>query len=307
MRRVDVIDLLLLAAIWGSSFLFIRLSVGDFGPIALSGMRTLIAGVTLLPILFLSKKIAVIRTYWRSIIIVGLFNSALPFIFFNFATMTLPAGTMSIINALTPLWGAAIAWVWLKDTLPPLRMFGLMVGFAGILVLVWDKLSLNDTASIYAVIAGVSAPIFYGIAASYTKKYLMDADPIATAAGSLIAAGLMLLPFTLYTWPSTPISGGAWLALLGLGLLCTAVAYILYYRLLIRIGPPRAMTVTFLIPVFGVLWGWLFLGESITLRIVMGGGVILLGTALATGFVGGRIITFWSRWNKNCCPPKGQK
>jgi drug/metabolite transporter (DMT)-like permease len=288
MRRVDVIDLLLLAAIWGSSFLFIRLSVGDFGPIALSGMRTLIAGLTLLPILFLSKKIAVIRTYWRSIIIVGLFNSALPFIFFNFATMTLPAGTMSIINALTPLWGAAIAWVWLKDTLPPLRMFGLMVGFAGILVLVWDKLSFHDTASIYAVIAGVSAPIFYGIAASYTKKYLMDADPIATAAGSLVAAGLMLLPFTLYTWPSTPISGGAWLALIGLGLLCTAVAYVLYYRLLIRVGPPRAMTVTFLIPVFGVLWGWLFLGESITLRIVMGGGVILLGTALATGFLGGR-------------------
>lgn len=290
MRRVDVIDLLLLAAIWGSSFLFIRLSVGDFGPIALSGMRTLIAGVTLLPILFLSKKIAVIRTYWRSIIIVGLFNSALPFIFFNFATMTLPAGTMSIINALTPLWGAAIAWVWLKDKLPPLRMLGLMVGFVGILVLVWDKLSLNDTASIYAVIAGVAAPIFYGIAASYTKKYLMDADPIATAAGSLVAAGLMLLPFTLYTWPTAPISGGAWAALVGLGLLCTAVAYVLYYRLLIRVGPPRAMTVTFLIPVFGVFWGWLFLGESITLRIVMGGGVILLGTALATGFVGGRRI-----------------
>jgi drug/metabolite transporter (DMT)-like permease len=202
--------------------------------------------------------------------------------------MTLPAGTMSIINALTPLWGAAIAWVWLKDTLPPLRMLGLIVGVAGILVLVWDKLSFQDTASTYAVIAGVAAPIFYGIAASYTKKYLMDADPIATAAGSLVAAGIVLLPFTLYTWPTTPISTSAWAALVGLGLLCTAIAYVLYYRLLIRVGPPRAMTVTFLIPVFGVLWGWLFLGESITLRIVLGGGVILLGTGLATGFVGRR-------------------
>jgi drug/metabolite transporter (DMT)-like permease len=288
MRRVDVIDLLLLAAIWGSSFLFIRLSVGDFGPIALSGMRTLIAGAALLPVLLWRNKIAMLRDYWRSIIIVGLFNSAFPFIFFNFATMTLPAGTMSIINALTPLWGAAIAWVWLKDTLPPLRMLGLMVGFAGILVLVWDKLSFHDTTSTYAVIAGVAAPIFYGIAASYTKKYLMDADPIATAAGSLVAAGIVLLPFTLYTWPTTPISLTAWAALVGLGLVCTAIAYVLYYRLLIRVGPPRAMTVTFLIPVFGVLWGWLFLGESITLRIVLGGGVILLGTALATGFVGGR-------------------
>lgn len=288
MRRVDVYDMLLLAAIWGGSFLFIRLSVGDFGPIALSGMRTLIAGATLLPILLWRDKLQVIRAYWRSIIIVGLFNSALPFIFFNFATMTLPAGTMSIINALTPLWGAAIAWVWLKDTLPPLRMLGLMVGFSGILVLVWDKLSFHDTASTYAVIAGVAAPIFYGIAASYTKKYLMNADPIATAAGSLMAAGIVLLPLTYFTWPSTPISGTAWAALLGLGLICTATAYVLYYRLLMRLGPPRAMTVTFLIPVFGVLWGWLFLDENITLRIVLGGGVILFGTALATGFIGGK-------------------
>lgn len=288
MRRVDVYDMLLLAAIWGGSFLFIRLSVEDFGPIALSGMRTLIAGATLLPILLWRDKLQVIRAYWRSIVIVGLFNSALPFIFFNYATMTLPAGTMSIINALTPLWGAAIAWVWLKDTLPPLRMLGLMLGFSGILVLVWDKLSFHDTASTYAVIAGVAAPIFYGIAASYTKKYLMDADPIATAAGSLMAAGIVLLPLTYYTWPSAPISGTAWAALLGLGLLCTATAYVLYYRLLMRLGPPRAMTVTFLIPVFGVLWGWLFLDESITLRIVLGGGVILFGTALATGFIGGK-------------------
>jgi drug/metabolite transporter (DMT)-like permease len=269
MRRADVYTMLLLAAIWGSSFLFIRLSVQDVGPIALSGARTLIGGLALLPILFFSDKLPVIRRYWRSIIIVGLFNSALPFIFFNFATMTLPVGTMSIINALTPLWGAAIAWVWLKDKLPPLRMFGLMVGFSGILVLVWDKLSLSDTASIYAVIAGVAAPIFYGIAASYTKKYLMDADPIAT-------------------WPVESISSTSWAALLCLSLLCTAIAYVLYYRLLISVGPPRAMTVTFLIPVFGVLWGSLFLGESITLRVVLGGGVILLGTALATGFVGGR-------------------
>lgn len=288
MRRIDVYDLLLLAAIWGGSFLFIRLSVGDFGPIALSGMRTLIAGAALLPVLLWRNKIAMLRDYWRSIIFVGLFNSALPFIFFNFATMTLPAGTMSIINALTPLWGAVIAWAWIKDTLPPLRMLGLMVGFSGILVLVWDKLSFHDTASIYAVIAGVAAPIFYGIAASYTKKYLMNTDPIATAASSLIAAGIVLLPFTLYTWPTTPISITAWAALVGLGLVCTAIAYVLYYRLLVRVGPPRAMTVAFLIPVFGVLWGWLFLDESITLRIVLGGGVILLGTALATGFVGGR-------------------
>lgn len=288
MRRVDVYDMLLLAAIWGGSFLFIRLSVEDFGPIALSGMRTLIAGATLLPILLWRDKLQVIRAYWRSIVIVGLFNSALPFIFFNYATMTLPAGTMSIINALTPLWGAAIAWVWLKDTLPPLRMLGLMVGFSGILVLVWDKLSFHDTASTYAVIAGVAAPIFYGIAASYTKKYLMNADPIATAAGSLMAAGIVLLPLTYYTWPSAPISVTAWAALLGLGLICTATAYVLYYRLLMRLGPPRAMTVTFLIPVFGVLWGWLFLDENITLRIVLGGGVILFGTALATGFIGGK-------------------
>jgi drug/metabolite transporter (DMT)-like permease len=288
MRRTDVYAMLILAAIWGGSFLFIRLAVDDVGPVALSGARTLIGGLALLPILFFSDKLPVLRLHWRAIIIVGFFNSALPFILFNYATMTLPIGTISIINALTPLWGAAIAWVWLKDTLAPLRMLGLMVGFAGILVLVWDKLSFNDTASTYAVIAAVAAPVFYAVAANYTKKYLMDVDPIATAAGSLVSAGIILLPLTLYTWPTEPISNTSWAALLGLSLLCTAIAYVLYYRLLIRIGPPRAMTVTFLIPVFGVLWGVLFLGESITLRVVLGGGVILLGTALATGFVGGR-------------------
>jgi drug/metabolite transporter (DMT)-like permease len=197
---------------------------------------------------------------------------------------------MSVINAVTPLWGAAIAWVWLKDRLPPLRLAGLLIGFAGIVVLVWDRLTLQGSGSLLAVFAAVCAPIFYGVAASFTKKYLMGADPIATATGSLISAGIVLLPFTWWYWPVGPVSAQAWAAVLGLTVLCTSVAYTLYYKLLIRIGPSKAMTVTFLVPVFGVFWGWLWLDEAVTMPVVLGGVVILLGTALATGITGRKSI-----------------
>ncbi len=288
MRRNDLYTMLILAAVWGGSFLFIRLAVGELGPLPLMGLRTLCAGLLLLPLLIIQKKLPLLIERWRPIAIVGIFNSALPFVLFAYATQSIPSGTMSVINAVTPLWGAAIAWVWLKDVLPPMRMLGLFVGFAGILILVWDKLTFGTSGSALAVAAGVAAPIFYGIAASFTKKYLRGADPVAASAGSLISSGLLLLPFSIWFWPTAPVSIGAWGAVLGLTVLCTSLAYTLYYQLLINIGPSKAMSVTFLIPMFGVFWGWLWLGEAVTLHVLLGGGVILLGTALATGLVGGK-------------------
>ncbi len=288
MRRKDLYTMLILAAVWGGSFLFIRLAVGELGPLPLMGLRTLCAGLLLLPLLIIQKKLPLLIERWRPIAIVGIFNSALPFVLFAYATQSIPSGTMSVINAVTPLWGAAIAWVWLKDVLPPMRMLGLFVGFAGILILVWDKLTFGASGSALAVAAGVAAPIFYGIAASFTKKYLRGADPVAASAGSLISSGLLLLPFSIWFWPTAPVSIGAWGAVLGLTVLCTSLAYTLYYQLLINIGPSKAMSVTFLIPVFGVFWGWLWLDEAVTLHVLLGGGVILLGTALATGLVGGK-------------------
>ena len=266
MRRKDLSDLFLLAAIWGGSFLFMRMAVGDLGPIVLSALRTLIAGSLLLPVLVWRKKLPLLFKSWRPIVMVGLLNAVLPFLFLSYATRTLPSGTMSIINAITPLWGGAIAWLWLKDRLPPLRIAGLAIGFIGIVVLVWDKLNFQATESILAVLAGVAGPFFYGIAANFTKKFLTGTEPM-------------------WAWPTGPVDPRAWAAMLMLAVLCTSVAYILYYRLLINIGPARAMTVTFLVPVFGVLWGWFWLHEAVTLRIVLGGAIILLGTALATGLL----------------------
>ena len=286
MRRNDLYTLLLLAAVWGGSFLFMRVAVGELGPLPMMGLRTLGAGLLLLPLLIIQKKLPLLIAHWRPIAIVGIFNSALPFVLFAYATQSIASGTMSVINAVTPLWGAAIAWVWLKDKLPPMRMLGLLVGFAGIVVLVWDKLTTGASGSLLAVTAGVAAPIFYGIAASFTKKYLKGADPVATATGSLISSGLLLLPFSVWLWPENPVSPGSWGAVLGLTVLCTSIAYTLYYKLLNSIGPSKAMTVTFLVPVFGVFWGWLYLDEAVTVHVLMGAGVILLGTALATGLLG---------------------
>ena len=288
MRRQDIYDLVLLAAAWGGSFLFIRMAVHELGPLPLMGIRTLLAGLLLLPLLIWQKKLPLLLSFWKRIAVVGLFNSAFPFVLFAYATKTIPSGTMSVINAVTPLWGALIAWLWLKDRLPPLRILGLFVGLAGIVILVWDKLAAFNSESVLAVIAGVSAPIFYGVAASYTKKYLMKADPIATSCGSLISAGLAILPFAWWNWPTTPVSFMSWGAALMLTVVCTSIAYLLYYKLLINVGPAKSLTVTFLVPVFGVFWGWLFLSEEINRYVLIGGAVILLGTALATGILGGK-------------------
>ncbi len=288
MQRKDLYNMLILAAIWGGSFLFMRMSVHELGALPLMGVRTFLAGLLLLPLLIWHKKLPLLLAYWRQIAIVGLFNSALPFVLFAYATKTIPSGTMSVINAVTPLWGAMIAWLWLKDRLPPLRILGLFVGLTGIVILVWDKLTLQGSGSVLAVIAGVSAPIFYGVAASFTKKYLMKADPLATASGSLMSAGLVLMPFAWWQWPTEPVSLGAWGAALSLTVICTSIAYLLYYKLLLSIGPAKSMTVTFLVPVFGVFWGWLFLSEMINRYVVIGGAVILIGTALATGLLGGK-------------------
>jgi drug/metabolite transporter (DMT)-like permease len=197
----------------------------------------------------------------------------------------------SVINATTPLWGALVAYLWLKDRLSGLRVVGLAIGFAGVLALVWDQVvthaggGASSTDTVYAAVAALGATLLYGIAASYTKRNLMGVDPLTVAAGTMSAATIVLLPFAAATWPSTPISIHAWGAVLGLGIACTGVAYLLFFRLIASIGPARTITVTFVIPVFGILWGALFLGERVSMGMVEACLAILVGTALATGFI----------------------
>jgi len=285
MKTSDLGELLTLAAIWGASFLFMRLGAGEFGPVALSAVRVAGATLFLLPLLAWRGQLPALRRHWRPIFVVGISNSALPFLCFSYAALSITAGLSSIFNAATPLFGAVIAWLWLKDRPGPWRIAGLAIGFAGVLGLAWEKASFKPGGSGWAVVACLAATLLYGVSASFTKKHLQGVPPLALAAGSQLSALLVLAGPALLWWPADLPSASAWTMAAALALLCTGVAYVMYFRLIANIGPANAMAVTFLIPAFAVLWGWLFLGEALTGAMAAGCAVILLGTALATGLI----------------------
>ena len=290
MSLASIIDFVALAAIWGASFLFMRLSVGEFGPVATAAMRVAIASTFLLPLMLFKGHGAVFRRHWWKVCLVGVLNSGLPFLFFAFALLSITTGLSAILNATVPLFGALVAWAWLKDRPTGSRVLGLLIGFTGVAALAWDGASFKPDAGsgiapAWAVLACLLATICYAIAASATKKYLSGLPPLVTAAGSQVGATLALALPALLLWPTQMPSGRAWLSLVVLGVLCTGVAYILYFRLIEQAGPSRALAVTFGIPVFAILYGVLFLGEHVTAWMVMWGTVVVVGVALSTGLL----------------------
>jgi drug/metabolite transporter (DMT)-like permease len=269
--------------------MFMRVAAPDFGAVPLAAVRVTGAALFLLPLLLWRGEWAPLRRHWKPVFVVGLTNSGLPFLCFSFAALSITAGLASIFNATTPLWGALIAWLWLRDRLDGWRVAGLALGFAGVVGLAWEKASFkpgaDGSSTGWAVLAVLAATLMYGFAANYTKKRLTGVPPMALAAGSQIASAVTLLPLGLVFWPQRMPGATAWGAAMALALLCTGIAYVLYFRLIGRVGPARAMAVTYLVPAFAMLWGALFLGERITPAMMVGGLVILAGTALATGLL----------------------
>jgi drug/metabolite transporter (DMT)-like permease len=285
----QVAELLLLAALWGASFLFMRVSAPELGAVALAALRVAVAAALLMPLVLLQGRRAELRRHWRELAVVGAVNSALPFLAFGHAALAINAGLSSIFNATVPLWGALIAWAWLGERLGPLRALGLAIGFGGVIGLGWGKASftaVDGVSSGSAILACLGATALYGFGANYTRRRLGAVSPLTVAAGSQFAAALLLAVPAALAWPTRVPSATAWGAVLLLGVLCTALAYLLYFRLVAGVGPAQAMSVTYLIPLFGVFWGWAFLDEAVTAAMGLGGLVILLGTALTTGVLG---------------------
>ncbi len=289
--RRDLVDLLLLAAIWGASFLFMRIAAPAFGPLPLIELRVGIAALVLLPLLALRGGLGALRDRAGALCFVGLTNSALPFALYAWALLALPAAFAAVANASSPLWAALVAFLWLRDRLSPAAVFGLVLGFLGVVVLCWGKASFDAAGAGWPVLACIGATLSYGIAANFTKHRLCGVPPLAVAAASQMYAALMLLPFAVAVWPARLPATGVWLAVLALAVLCTGFAYFLYFRLIERIGPARAISVTFLVPLFGMLWGAWFGDETITVQMLGGCAVILLGTGLANGLIAPRRAT----------------
>lgn len=284
-KKPWLLEFLLLAALWGASFLFMRLGAAEFGPLPTAGIRVGIAALFLLPLLLARRQGSTLLLHWRKILFLGLLNSGLPFACYAYALLAISTGLSSLLNATVPLFGALVAWVWLKDRPHGLKIIGLLIGFVGVAMLAWGKTSFKPDASGlssgWAVVACLVACLCYGISASYTKRYLGGVPSLVVATGSQIGATLGLALPTVWLWPTVMPGATAWLALLAVGVLCTGVAYVLYFRLIEKMGAAASLTVTFLIPVFAVFYGVLLLGESVTSWMLICGAVILCGTALS--------------------------
>ena len=291
MRPRDVAELVALAALWGGSFLFMRIAVPAFGPFALAALRVAGAALLLVPLLAARGDLPALRRHWRPIAVVGLANSALPFACFAYAALSIESGVSAIFNAATPLFSAIVAWVWLADRMTPLRVSGLLVGFAGVVWIAWDRTGAASGGPAWAIAACIVGALSYGFAPSLTKRHLTGVPPLAVATGSQVAATLFLALPAALAWPAMPPSGNAWMTAAALAFACTGLAYILYFRLIASAGPANAVAVTYLVPIFAVLWGAVFLDERISVQLALGCLVIFLGTALATGMLGPRPST----------------
>jgi drug/metabolite transporter (DMT)-like permease len=242
----------------------------------------------LVPLLAMRGELAALRRHWRPIAIVGFVNSALPFLCFAYAALSINAGLSAIFNSATPLFAAVVAWLWLGDRMTPLRVLGLAVGFTGVLWIGWDKADFRPGGSAWAIAACLLATMSYGIGPSLTKRHLGSVAPLAVAAGSQVAAAIFLAVPAVLAWPALAPPAHAWLMMALLAFLGTGFAYVLYFRLIANAGPANAVAVTYLIPIFAVVWGGVFLGEQLSLPLVAGCLVIFVGTALATGVLAPR-------------------
>lgn len=282
-------ELLFLALLWGVSFLMMRVAVPEFGPVAMVSMRLTIAALCLLPILLYKNLLGELRRHYKPIMVVTLFNSLVPFYLLGYASVTFTAGYTSIINATTSLWAAILGIVILKTRLSKLAYLGLGIGFLGVVAMVWRDLgdiSVNKDGFVLALVAGLGATLSYGSITLFMRHKMADVNSVAATCGSLLLGATVMAPFGIWMWPESMPSIEAWLAVAVMAVFSTAWGIILFFRLLREIGPNKAVTVTYLIPLFGMGLGAIFLNEAVTDSMILGCVMILLGVGLATGLIG---------------------
>src|SRR6516225_9643613 len=272
------VELTLLGAVWGGSFLFMRVAAADFGPFALVDVRLALGALILLPFLWRDRA-RFTPGVWLRIAGIATINSVLPFVLFAWGAERAPAGIGAITNAMTVMFAALVAFLFYGEHIGPRRWIGLVAGFVGVTILASGHIAGASVGA--AALAGTAAALCYGLGINFVRHYLSGFPAGAIAAANLGAGALLLLPFAIYTWPQHPIPVTSWLSAVLLGVVCTGIAFVFYYRLIARIGAPRTATVTYLIPLFGVIWAWLLLGEGVTLSMVLAGALILAGVALS--------------------------
>ncbi|MUK39063.1 EamA family transporter [Aliivibrio fischeri] len=280
---VNILSLFTLAALWGGSFLFVRIAANPLGPAVLIEVRVAFAAFTLLVVSFFLKKSLRFMSNIKHFLILGLFNSALPFLLFAYSAQVLNVSTLAVLNSTAPIWGAVIGAIWTRTRLSKDVIFGLILGMIGVSVLVgWEAINIGDEAIIPIITALIGA-FSYGVATNYAKN-APSVEPFNNAHGSMWASVLLVLPLVPFMPVREEVTSDIIAAVFVLGAVCTGLAYLLYFRLIKELGASSALTVTFIIPVFGILWGYLFLGETVEVNAIIGTILVVIGTMFVTGF-----------------------
>jgi drug/metabolite transporter (DMT)-like permease len=272
------LELGVLGAIWGGSFLFMRVAASDFGPLPLVEARLLLGALVLTPFLWRARA-QFTPGLWLKIAGIAAVNSVTPFALFAWGAERAPAGISAITNAMTVMFTALVAYLFYAERIGARRLIGLIAGFAGVAVLASGRTAGSGIWQ--ASLAGTAAALLYGFGINLVRRHLTSYPPAAVAAATLVAGAVLLAPFAIYTRPAHTIGAASWISAILLGTLCTGTAFVLYYRLIARVGAARASTVTYLIPLFGVIWAWLFLGEPLTPTMALAAALILAGVALS--------------------------
>jgi len=272
------LELGVLGAIWGASFLFMRVAANDFGATPLVEVRLALGALVLLPFLWRDRA-SFPPKLWPKLALIGAINSAIPFVLFAWAAQRAPAGIGAIANAMTVLFTALVGFLCFGEKIGAKRAAALFVGFAGVVVLASGKTAGASVG--WAVAAGATAAFLYGIGINLVRRHLGGLPPAAVAAATLGFSALLTLPFAIAQWPQQPIPAQSWYSAALLGVICTGAAFVMYYRLIARIGASRAATVTYLVPLFGVAWAWMLLDEPLTLTMGIAGAMILGSVALS--------------------------
>lgn len=283
MKPADIVRLLILSTLWGGSFILLRIAAPVLGPVVLIAVRVLLAGVALLAFALFVRQPLALRTRWRDYLVLGALGSAVPFVLISIASLQLTASMTAILNATSPVFGALFAALFLRDSLSLRKVAGMLLGMVGVGIITGFTLPVINLPSLLAIGASLAAAACYGLGGTYTRARLTGAPALGMAVGSQLAAAVILWPIVPFYLPNSVPSLAVIVVVLTLALLCTAFAYVLYYALVVNVGPMQALTVTFLTPLFGVIWGRIFLNEQITIGTIAGGAVVLLGTALVTG------------------------
>ena len=272
MELKNWILLILLGAVWGSAFMFIKISADDFGPILLVNLRLLLAGALFLPFLLRKKYLAHFKSHFPGILILSIFSNAFPFTMFSYASLGATSNMLGILNGTTAFMTMVVAYFWLKESITPKQIFGIILGFLGILVLVNPA---NGSATIGASGFALVGALSYSFSGVYIQKYQLNANKFVLIGWAMLFGGLLLTPLSFFNLPDQMPDNNAIAALLWLGIVSTGIAYLGYIRLIEQIGAVRTSTVTYLLPVFSIIWGSIFLQEKIT-WIIFGGFIFVM-------------------------------